>query len=220
MFVLQNAPAAAAASCRGWRCARRRAWRAARRSSTSRCAWSSADDGPAPACSSTAPTSSTRRPSSGWLGHFARAARAASPRPPDSPLAELPLLRRGRAAPAARRRGTTRRRAYPRDACMHELFEAQAARDAGRRRRRLRGRASSPTASSTRGRTGCAHAPARAGRRARTCGSASAWSARSSWSSALLGVLKAGGAYVPLDPELPAGAPGLHARGRAARRCS
>ena len=30
-----------------------------------------------------------------------------------------------------------------------------------------------------------------------------AWSARWSWSSALLGILKAGGAYVPLDPAYP-----------------
>ena len=35
----------------------------------------------------------------------------------------------------------------------------------------------------------------------------------------LLGILKAGGAYVPLDPDVPAGAAGLHARGRAPRPC-
>ena len=56
-------------------------------------------------------------------------------------------------------------------------------------------------------------------RRARRSRSASAWSARSRWWSALLGILKAGGAYVPLDPGVPARAARLHARGRGARRC-
>ena len=48
---------------------------------------------------------------------------------------------------------------------------------------------------------------------------ASASSARSSWSSALLGVLKAGGAYLPLDPAYPAGAAGTSCWPTPAPRC-
>ena len=97
---------------------------------------------------------------------------------------------------------------------------ARAVRGAGGARRRRRaavvfgGGAPDLRASWTRGPTAWPRRLRAPGRRARRCRWASAWSARRSWWSALLGVLKAGGAYVPLDPALPARAAGLHAGGR------
>ena len=73
------------------------------------------------------------RPSSGWPAHFAGAARGGRGRPRTRRSRELPLLDRGRARSSSlaewndTRRGDARRRR-----CVHELFEAQAARDAGR----------------------------------------------------------------------------------------
>ena len=91
-----------------------------------------------------------------------------------------------------------------RDRRVHELFEAQAARDA-----RGRGGGVAAAQSLTYGELDrraepAGPAPAGAGRRARGAGRASAWSARSELVVGLLGVLKAGGAYVPLDPDYPA----------------
>ncbi|WP_437967165.1 amino acid adenylation domain-containing protein [Sorangium sp. So ce260] len=119
---------------------------------------------------------------------------------PERPIAELPLL-----TPEERRRMTVAwnatRTAYPRDACIHELFEAQAARtpdaiaaveggealtyrELDRRADRLARRISA--------------------RRAGPDLRVAVFVERSlRVLVALLGVLKAGGAYVPLDPSYP-----------------
>ena len=92
---------------------------------------------------------------------------------------------------------------YPARPCIHELFEAQAARtpdavavvfeDAAltyARAERAREPAGAP--------------PPRAGRGAGRAGGDLRGARRRRWSSALLAILKAGGAYVPLDPAYPA----------------
>ena len=111
--------------------------------------------------------------------------------------------------------------AVPADAgCVHELFEAQAARTPEasavvvRRTRRstygeLDARAEPAGAP-----------PASAGRRPGERGWGSAWSARPALVVALLAVLKAGGAYVPLDPAYPGRAAGADAGRRRARRAA
>ena len=106
-----------------------------------------------------------------------------------------------------------------RERCVHELFEAQAARtpDAvavvGRRAERSTyaraGRAAEPA--------GAPPARASASGRRRVVGICARALARRWW-SALLGVLKAGGAYVPLDPAYPARAAGATCWRTPARR--
>ena len=125
----------------------------------------------------------------------------------------------GRAAAAARgrarggwwRSGTRPTRRTRRDACVHELFEAQAARDAGRRGRGLRGRAADLRGAGRAGEPAGAP-PARAAAWGRRCGWAICLERTPELVVALLGVLKAGGAYVPLDPAYPRERLALHAR--------
>ena len=107
--------------------------------------------------------------------------------------------------------------AYPADACMHELFEAQVARTPDAvavvfegEQLTLRGaeRAGQPAGAP----------PARAGRRARTSRVAICVERALEMVVGLLAVLKAGGAYVPLDPAYPAERLALHAGGQRRRR--
>ncbi|HEX7243673.1 MAG TPA: condensation domain-containing protein, partial [Longimicrobiaceae bacterium] len=132
-------------------------------------------------------------------GHFGTLA-AGIAADPDRPLAAIPML-----GEAERRRiveeWNATERAFPRDLCVHQAFEAQAARTpdavalvfrgeevsyaeldrrAGRLARALRRRGVGPEA------------------RVGVCVERSAGMV-----VALLGVLKAGGAYVPLDPSYP-----------------
>ena len=91
---------------------------------------------------------------------------------------------------------------YASDACVHELFRAQARANARRGRRRVRRTESSPTASSTRRPTGsptiCAAWASGPDVLVGICAGRSP-----ELVVGLLGVLKAGGAYVPLDPAYP-----------------
>ena len=131
-------------------------------------------------------------------------------------IAELPLLsadERRRIAGRLERDGSARTR---RDACVHELFEAQARRTPDAVAVVVRGRAAHLRRARTRARTGWRSTCARWAS-APTCASACASSASLEMVVALLAVLKAGGAYVPLDPALSARAARVHARGQRAR---
>ena len=117
------------------------------------------------------------------------------------------------------RRGTRPRREYARGtpACT----SCSRRRRRGRRRRwRSRSAASALTYGELNARANrlARHLRA-AGRRAGGAGGRCAWSARWRCWWRCWAILKAGGAYVPLDPAYPAGAPGVHAGGRAASRC-
>ncbi len=134
----------------------------------------------------------------------------APPAEPGAPSTTLELLdARERDAVLTRVQPQRPRGARPRPS--HELFAAHAAAAPGRGSRSSTSTAPSPTGSSTSAptssRSGCA-GPAWAP----TSRSACAPTARSTWSSGLLGILKAGGAYVPLHYEHPAGAAGPPAR--------
>ena len=118
-------------------------------------------------------------------------------------IGALPLLAGGRARAAAGGVERDRRPPYPREACVHELFEAQAARTPDAVAVVVEGDAADATASSTARANRLAHHLRALRRRAGGAGGAVPGARRRSWSSALLGVLKAGGAYVPLDPAYP-----------------
>ena len=141
--------------------------------------------------------------------------------PPAAPRARLRRLRpprRGRAASARWPRGTTPGGTSRGDACVHELFEAQAARTPGRGRGGRRRPDADLRASSTRGPTSSRV----------TCVS---WaSARTCWSALCLRALAGDGGRPARRPQggrrlraarpgLPGGAAGLHARGQRRRRC-
>ena len=154
--------------------------------------------------SSTRPTSSTRRRSSGWSCTSAIAARGRRGGAGGEGRRSPPHVGR-RAAPGPRRverhrRGPPARR-LPAPASSRRRWTGRPTPSPWSSRT-----ASSPTAPWTSRRT-ASRTACRASASARTCWSASAWSARSSSSIALLAVLKAGGAYVPLDPVLPGGPP-------------
>ncbi|WP_165374563.1 MULTISPECIES: non-ribosomal peptide synthetase [Sorangium] len=119
----------------------------------------------------------------------------------ERPISEIPLL-----TPEERRRITVAwnatQTAYPRDACIHELFEAQAARTPDAIAAALGGEALTYRELDRR-----ANRLARrlAARRAGPDLRVAVLVERSlRVLVALLGVLKAGGAYVPLDPSTPA----------------
>ena len=100
---------------------------------------------------STAPICSTPPRSSAWRAHFRALLDGDRRRSRSSAIAPAAAARRGRAPPAARRAGTTRRADYPRDRCIHAAL-----RGAGGAHARGGGGASfeephaRPTASSTR----------------------------------------------------------------------
>ncbi|MGK4008680.1 amino acid adenylation domain-containing protein [Sorangium sp. So ce1036] len=119
----------------------------------------------------------------------------------ERPVADVPLL-----TPEERRRVTLEwnatRSAYPRDACIHELFEAQVARAPGAVAAVDRGETLTYGELNRRANR-LAHwlSARRAGAELRVA----VFVERSLRTLvALLGVLKAGGAYVPLDPGYPA----------------
>ena len=109
---------------------------------------------------------------------------------------------RGGADRGSCRSGTRRGRSYPRDARVHELFEAQAAETPDAVAVVFEGRSADATASSTRGPTGWRTTCASLGVGPETL-VASACERSLEMVVGLLGILKAGGAYVPLDPEYP-----------------
>ena len=159
MFALQNAPArrlalpgarAAAASSR-----RRRHGEVRPRRSR----WPTAPSGLAGALEYNTDLFDARHDRARWSAHFAALLEGVVARSRAAPLGELPLLPEAERAAAARRVERHRAPTTRRTRCLHELFEAQAARTPGRRRRGLRGRA--------------AHLPrarrARQPARARTC---------------------------------------------------
>ena len=135
----------------------------------------------------------------------ARCSRASSPIP-DAPIGELPLLDRGGAPRSCWCEWNATAADFPRDRCIHELFEAQAARTPGCRGRRVRRPATHLRASSTRAptssRTTCAALGVGPDVLVGICLERSL-----DMVVGLLGILKAGGAYVPLDPRLPGRAP-------------
>jgi amino acid adenylation domain-containing protein len=133
-------------------------------------------------------------------GHF-RVLLAAVAADPERRIGELPLLSaaEGRQIVVDWNRTAS---AYPREACLHELFAAQAARTPQRIALRH-----------DRGETSYAELDARAGRLAAALRAAGVGPEvrvglcleRSPEAIvAILGILKAGGAYVPLDPAYPA----------------
>ena len=125
--------------------------------------------------------------SSAWPATSGRCSRA-SPPTPTRRRPELPLLARRRAAAAARRRGTgTAAAAAPATPASTSSSRRRSRAHPGRRRRR-RSRAKQLTYRELDARANrLGAAPAAPRRRARGAGRRSAWSARSSWSSALLG---------------------------------
>ena len=130
-----------------------------------------------PASSSTAPTSSSRRPSRACMGHFRVLLEAIVARPETAAREPAPA-HRGRSASGCWWSGTTPRAGYPRDACLHHALRGPGPAHAGRHRRRVRRAQRSPT------RAGRARQPARAPPAALGVGpdsaSPCAWSAR--WS--------------------------------------
>ena len=132
---------------------------------------------------------------------------AMAARPGAAPLGAAAAARR-RSARRCWRSGTPPRPSYPRERCVHELFEAQAARTPDARRRW----------SATGETLTYAELDARANRLAhhlRALGvgpearvGVCAGARRRRWWWRCWRVLKAGGAYVPLDPALPGGAAG------------
>ena len=155
-----------------------------------------------------------------WPGHFGALLARRSRRPRARRLSELPLLAAGRARSSSSSSGTTTARRAPRGASRPRrwsrrrrrrtpdggggvdrraatLTYGELDRRAGRLARRLRRAAAS--------------GPEVAGRRLRS-------SARPSWSSALLARPQGRRRLRAARPRLPARAPRLHARGRAARR--
>ena len=123
-------------------------------------------------------------------------------RSPDAPLAQLPLLTEAERQQVLREWNDTAHGLPGADACIHDLFEAQAARTPDARRAGLRGRAAHlPRA--RRARQPARPPPARARRRARGAAWACALERSLELVVGLLGILKAGGAYVPLDPPTP-----------------
>ena len=112
-----------------------------------------------------------------------------------------------------------RRRDVPaRTACIHELFEAQAARTPDAVAVVFEEQALTLRASWTRAPTGsrttCAALGVGPEVRVGVC-----LERALELVVGLLGVLKAGGAYVPLDPAIPPERLALHAGGRRRRRC-
>ncbi|HEX8558916.1 MAG TPA: amino acid adenylation domain-containing protein, partial [Pyrinomonadaceae bacterium] len=133
------------------------------------------------------------------LGHYRNLLEGAAA-DPDARVSDLPLLTGAESRLLLREWNDTRRE-YPRDKCVHELFEAQAAR--------------TPDAAavvSEEGRVTYRELNERANRLARALrrrgvGAESlvgvCLGRGADLVAALLGVLKAGGAYLPLDPEYP-----------------
>ncbi|HYH81345.1 MAG TPA: amino acid adenylation domain-containing protein, partial [Longimicrobium sp.] len=135
-----------------------------------------------------------------FAGHFAHAVGAALAAP-GRPAAEMEVMRPGERRRVLEQWNATAR-PFPRDLCVHELFEAQAAR--------------TPDADAVEfgdGRLSYAGLNARANRLARALrrrgvGPETVVALLLERSPelvvAILGILKAGGAYLPLDPEYPA----------------
>ena len=135
------------------------------------------------------------------LGAPGAAAGAGRRRPGRAALASCRCSAR-RSARRCWRRGTRRRPRIRADRCIHELFEAQAARTPEAVAVRFEERVADLRRAG-RARQPARAPPARARRGPRGARGRAAWSARLELVVALLAVLKAGGAYVPLDPAYP-----------------
>ena len=153
------------------------------------------------------------------LGALRRAAGAAPWPTPDAPVAELPLLTAAERHAARSSSGTTPATGYP-----GRPLRPRALRGAGARARPdavalvYGGDERSPTRELDAPREPARAAPARARGRAGDARSASASSARSSWSSALLGDPQGRRRLRAARSGLPGGAPGLHAATTPASR--
>ncbi len=163
---------------------------------------------------STTQTSSTPRPSNRCSATSATCSKARSPPPTRGCRTCRCLLKRERRQVLEVWNDT--RGDYPRDACVHELFEAQAARAP---------EAVAVTSGDARLTYGELNASAnRLARRLRALGVGAesrvgvCLERSPEMLTAFLAVLKAGGAYVPLDRAYPKRAPPLHARRRGRAR--
>ena len=210
-----RAPERAAGGRRARRAPARAAWppTAGRRSSTSRSRSARRLAG-SRAAWSTPPTSSRPRRSSGCSATSGRCSRA-SWRTPNAPS---PSCRCSgpRSGAGCSWSGTTRRPPTREDACVHALFEAQAGRTPNAVAVASGGRALTYRELSARANRLANHLRARGVGPDVLVGLCAERSV--DLVVGMLGILKAGGAYVPLDPDVPARAPRLHDRGRAARR--
>nr|QEO74483.1 condensation domain-containing protein [uncultured bacterium] len=133
------------------------------------------------------------------LGHFESLLEGVVAEP-DGRLRDLPLLTAGERRQLLVEWNDTRR-SYPKDRCVHELFEEQAAKRPG-----------AVAVSDEKGEVTYGELNRRANRLARRLRALGVWpeelvgicAARSTeWVVGLLGILKAGGAYVSLDPTYP-----------------